>query len=306
MSTKTRKNSQTDKALTHFSTVDDCDNKTHRCNVENCGKYLMAKKPSNLVAHLKSCQKPIYNEISAQKYDDKYYLKKRLQFIQNCAELVAINGRPFHCLTDSGFLKFVEKDANELTEAGFGVNLQDKTEVKCYISKLADKIKSKIKCEAKGSFISVMVDIGSMNNRSLLGISVQYLAGGSIRVRCLGTIELKSSHTALYIKEVITNCLLMFDISIEQVISITTDNGSNMLAMIDLFNDDVYDENIPDLDNVDEPSQISGEDDADSVSVCPNRIFLFIGQLIQYLWHSYCGSQLCFIKIKIKIQNTLD
>jgi hypothetical protein len=234
LNTKTRKDSKADKALQYFTPVHNCANKSHKCNL--CEKFLLAKKTSNLVPHLKFCHKQIYDIISTPQNDEKYYLKKRLKFIQNCAEIVAINGRPFTYLNDSGFLKFIENDLNELIEAGYGVDLRDKVEIKMYISELAEKIKNKIKSEVSSRYVSVMVDIGSKNGRSLMGISVQYLLNGSVSVRCLGTIELKTSHTAVYIKEVISNCLSTYDISIDQVFSITTDNGSNVLAMVDLFN----------------------------------------------------------------------
>jgi hypothetical protein len=261
-----RKDSQTTRALLYFTPIE---NKTYKCNIENCEKSVSGLKPGNLVSHLRHCHQIIYAEVINPKKDEKFYIRKRLKFIQNCAEIVAINGRPFTYLTDSGFSKIIEENFNDLQTAGFGVNLQEYSELKEYIAELAEKIKIKIKTEAKGRFVSLMVDIAKKNNRSFLGISVQYLDNGVVRVRCLGTLQLKSSHTSLYIKEIISSCLLLFDISVEQLTSITTDNGANMLAMIDLFNDDssideaepVQGLNVMNLDDNQE------EDTADNVSL---------------------------------------
>lgn len=303
MSSKTSKKfkegSQISKLRQYFSPINlKCGKITRKCNVEDCGKDLSATRANNMVSHFFHCHKKIYNEVIMQQRNEKSFKKRRLQFIQNCAEMVAMNGRLFSCLNDSGFLKFVEEEIRELREAGHGVDLDDKSEIKWYISQLADKIKNKIKCDAKGRFISLMVDVGSKNNCSLLGISAQYINNGLVCVRCLGTIELKHSHTALYIKEVITDCLLMFDISIEQVASITTDNGANMLAMIDLFNDDVYygDDLIleSELFNESLTLQISeDDDDGDNVS------FLSIVILLAYLHKMKATNLICIRKNKI-------
>lgn len=236
----TRKNSQSNRALKYFEQITIGNNIKFQCIDKDCAKVIDGKKISNLVSHYRVCHKQIYHEIIAIKKDENYYGRKRLQFIQNCAEMVAINGRPFLSLTDSGFRKFIDADLKELQEAGWGISFDDTsyTEIKAYITKLALKVENKIKIETNAQFLSIMVDIARKNNRSFLGISAQYMICGVVKVRALGMKQLKSAHTAKYIKDVITNCLTLFDIKIDQVVSMTTDNGSNMLAMIDLFNVD--------------------------------------------------------------------
>lgn len=281
MSTNVRNKTKTEKARQYYTELDAQEvgyiaKKTHKCIIPNCGKLLSAANASNLVAHLRFCHKEIYaDEIIGSVNDAEYYIKKRLKFVQNCAEMIAINCRPFSALLDSGFRKFIEEDFNELKNAGYAVDLNDNTEIKNYIKELANKVMKKIKEETKDRFISLMVDAGSKNGRSFLGISVQYMLEGSVCVRCLGTVELKQSQTAAYIKEVITNCLLSFDIRVDQIISITTDNGANMLAMVDLFNADddvdIADNEGEILDNLDHISRNCDAADiedatADSVS----------------------------------------
>lgn len=262
MSANTRKYSKTEKSRQYFTRIDDFDfvllsNKTHKCNL--CNKYLTAKNESNLFTHLRYCHKEIHDEIVSLANDENYFKKKRLKFIQNCVEITTINGRSILSLNDSGFQKLIEKDLNELNGAGFGVDFKRKVEIKNYIKSTANKITTKIKYETKNRFISLMVDVGSKNGRSFLGISIQYLFNGVVCIRCLGTVELKGSHTAAYIKNVTTTCLVSFDISsTQQIASITTDNGANMLAMIDMFNqdfcvdDDDHDEDDDDEDNSNE------------------------------------------------------
>jgi hypothetical protein len=237
----TRQNSQSSRALKYFEQIANGNNKrAFKCIDKDCAKVINGENISNLVSHYRVCHKQIYCEVIAPKKDAKYYGRKRLQFIQNCAEMVAINGRPFLSLSDSGFRKFIEDDLKELREAGWAISFDDKNyaEIKAYIAQLALKIENKITIETNAQFISLMVDIARKNNRSFLGISAQYMINGVVKVRALGMKQLKSAQTAQHIKNVITSCLIRFDIKIDQVVSITTDNGSNMLAMIDLFNVD--------------------------------------------------------------------
>lgn len=235
LANKQKTNTQTSRAQPYFTEINIA-NKTHKCN--ECGKLITATKIANLVSHLRSSHQNVYNTVINPRRYIVFYKRKRLKFIQNITEIVAINGRPFSYLNDSGFQKLVEDDLNELKEADCGISLDDKSEIKAYMASLAGKIKEKIKSEARGRAVSLMVDIAKKNNRSFLGLSVQYFVNGMCCVRCLGTLELKKAHTARYIKEIMMNCLLLFDISLDQIVSITTDNGANMLAMVDLFNNE--------------------------------------------------------------------
>lgn len=234
-------NSQNERALQYYELVSP-DKSTYKCIAENCNKILNGRKSSNLVTHLRSIHSKLYEDFVAV-IDMKHYELKRLKFIQNCSEIIAINGRPFTALNDSGFRKIVEKDLDELRKHNCGINMDDEhfTEIKDYIESVATKIKNKIIMETKDKLLSIMVDIARKNDRSFLGINVQYTMNGAVELKLLGMIELKEAHTALYIKQVITCCLMLYGISIDQIVSITTDNGANMLAMINLFNADVND-----------------------------------------------------------------
>lgn len=56
---------------------------------------------------------------------------------------------------------------------------------------------------------------------------------GFIELRTLAVRELKESHTALYIKSIILEVLIDFEINLNQVYTFTTDNGANMIKCVD-------------------------------------------------------------------------
>lgn len=216
--------------------------KTHKCTIAGCSKRLVGTKNHNLVAHIKSQHEEIYSKFINPKHNENYYKILRLKFIQSCCEIIAINGRPFSSLDDSGFTKIIQEKMDELNNAGYGVKLRtnDYAEIKNYIYSLAEKINNHIKLELKDQYFSLMLDIAKKNDKSFLGISAQYLLNGSIKIRSIGMCEITQAHTARHIKEILIGCLAKFDLTIRRVISITTDNGANLLAMVNLLNEEDF------------------------------------------------------------------
>lgn len=122
----------------------------------------------------------------------------------------------------------------KLRNAGYSLNLSDSNlpEVKEHLHIMAEKVRKKIANEVKGRAIELMVDIAKRNNRSIIGASIQYIANGKLKVRSIAMIELHEAHTAKYLAEIICVRLKVFEIDLRQILTITTDNGSNVLKMI--------------------------------------------------------------------------
>jgi hypothetical protein len=69
--------------------------------------------------------------------------------------------------------------------------------------------------------------------RGILGINMQMLIKKKIVIRTLGMVELKDCHTRDLIATAMKECMNLYGIQIEQLYSITSDNGANMVAAID-------------------------------------------------------------------------
>lgn len=158
--------------------------------------------------------------------------------MQNLVEMVTINKTPFTTLSSSGFRNIVAADLKKFQEAGMAVNLKDKNlkEVKSYLETIANKIRGEVTKEVRNDFISLSVDIASKNHRSILGIYATYIADGIQRVRCIGMEELEQRHTAKYLCGVIQDCLKEYGWRMRRIISLTTDNASNMKALVKSIN----------------------------------------------------------------------
>lgn len=197
-----------------------------------CKKCFVGTKQSNLVAHIKSMHKGVYD--TQINIEGKNFAAKRLQLLQLCVEKVTVNKEPFRNILKSAFQKLIAKKVNKLNVTGHGLNLSDKNlpAVKNHLKATASQIRNRITSEVRDRMISVMVDIASKHSRSVLGISIQYIKDGSHVIRTIGLIELTEKHTADYIAELIYSCLLSYQVDINQIVSLTTDNAANMGATV--------------------------------------------------------------------------
>lgn len=199
---------------------------------KECSADINGSKPYNLVSHLNTVHPGIHQSI-AEKQKDKHPVK-RLKLLQNIVEIVAVNGRPFKYILDSGFQSIIQNKQNKLNRAGCGLNLHDKDlpEVKKHLHEMAIGVREKIKKETRARPLALLVDIVTKNRRSIFGVSIQYIINGELKVRSIGMIELLKPHTGIYLAEIIYQRLKVYEIDLRQILTITTDNGANVLKMV--------------------------------------------------------------------------
>lgn len=213
----------------------------YTCNL--CNAKLSGNCKSNLLCHFKSCHKQEYfSRIDIT--PEEPTAVQRLKLVFSCVELVAINSQPFSLLSCSGFRSAVQHKLNEFKLAGCDLNLNDHHvhEIKAKVIEVATNIKQQLKTEMKGKIISLMVDGATRNERSIFGINAQYKIDGRLKLVTLSMKELHQSHTAKYLSSVLQQVLNEYEIDLPQVISITTDNGSNMLAMVKDLENKLFEE----------------------------------------------------------------
>lgn len=231
----------TNKVCEYFLLIDTKEKK-YRCGIENCSKELAGKNKSNLIAHVKRKHNNFYeNNFGEAKYrilEVDPLPVKRLKFIQNCVEFVAVNGKPFTLLNTSGMKKLLENDYQSLKIGGFASGLRSPhfRSIKNHIKYLCSVIMEKIKAETDGAAISVMADGATKYGRSILGLSIQYMHHGQLKIRTVGMINMTESQTAENLMNAIIDRLKMYKIETHQLISITTDNANAMTAMVNLIN----------------------------------------------------------------------
>lgn len=221
------------KSLKYFAVIDG-ELDTYKCGIENCGRIISGKQKSNLVVHIKTKHSAIYeSEFKLKNEPELEY--KRLKMMQHLTEIVTINGRPFSYLSDSGLLNLIKDDLDILENAGMGIKIRykDYSEVQEYIRLIAAHYRNTISREVLDKFLTLMIDITRKNNRSILGITIQYMADDIFKIRSIGMIEMVRSHSGVYIKELIVACANVYGIDIDQIFAVVTDNGKNVVASVD-------------------------------------------------------------------------
>lgn len=222
------------------------DEKLYRCTI--CKKGVSGKQKSNLSVHIKTCHIEIYN--TKVKLPGKNSViairEKRLVLLQNCVRKVTIDQEPFTSILKSSFHNIIASKLKKFALANVPLDLRDKNliVVKNHIHKTTTKICIKIKDQLKGRLFSLLVDGAFKHNRSVLGISVQYILNGSLKIRMLGLKELTQSHTGDYMGSVVRECVEEYDCNISQAIGVTTDNAKNLSKMVRGFNEKIAEERL--------------------------------------------------------------
>lgn len=212
------------------------------CQIEGCGKIYSGYRTTNLWRHLESAHREIYEHVLPER---KVRKKARcenfiLDMRQAIVELCTVNGRPFSIVEDSGFVKMVNiacETAGENSPDYLKIHIPAEFNVetlKTDINAAYLYIKMQISLEVKNTLVALMVDIRSKRGKAILGIQIQYIVDDKIKVRTIGMIRMLRPHTGAYIAELIESKLKEYNISLDQIYSLTTDNGANMLKAVSL------------------------------------------------------------------------
>lgn len=222
----------------------DEDTNISSCNV--CRKTKIGRHAGNLSCHIQSHKvehKELLDKIELWKVKEDEESQERpktiavnLSFEQlksACVELCSINGRPYKLLDDSGFRKIIDPIMHAM-KSSHAINSSN---IQMAISELANKYRSQISSELKNKLFSLKLDIATKMNRSMIGVNAQYVHNSELCLRTLAVKEMRFSHTALYVKDLMLEILEDYGVSILQVYAITSDNGANVIKFPTLMNE---------------------------------------------------------------------
>ena len=86
-----------------------------------------------------------------------------------------------------------------------------------------------------GKLVFLKVDGASRHHPSFLGVNTQFFSSGKIILKTLAALDIHARHKAEDIQNALESVLDRFGIRKEQVLGISTDNGSNMVKMVKDF-----------------------------------------------------------------------
>lgn len=223
-----------------FAYVDcfESSNQKYKCLVAGCTASLSNK--SAAIKHLKGVHKDVYEAVNTMKSKqtsktcDIKIVESPAKIWHAILQLVIFCALPFSIVQEWGFQLLIKPyvTAFKSTNSNFSVG---RTSIRTKISEQANQIKQIIIKEVKGKMICLLLDIASRYNRSVLGISIVFYDNGQLNTRTIGMITLNISQTAKNLFEIVKSKLDEFEISLDQVFSVTTDNGKNLIKMVQIF-----------------------------------------------------------------------
>ncbi|XP_065081462.1 uncharacterized protein LOC135704027 [Ochlerotatus camptorhynchus] len=101
------------------------------------------------------------------------------------------------------------------------------------ITTAAQIMRSIIQKELKQRIICLKIDSASRKGRSVFGINLQYIdENGNVCIRHLAVREMIERQTKENLRKVLEEELQLIAVSLEQLLTVTHDNGANMLAAV--------------------------------------------------------------------------
>lgn len=148
-------------------------------------------------------------------------------YTSSLVELVTVHGLPLNVLRYPAFQALTRP-----IEEGLNIRHINQDSMRNLLRSIAEQITNMISEEAAGIMICIKMDAASRHNRDFLGVNIQFVEKATIKIRTLGIIELHERHTASNLSSRLMAILEPFGIDIQRVLTITTDNASNMLATV--------------------------------------------------------------------------
>lgn len=215
--------------------------------MKNCNQVLCEK--SGAIRHLKRLHKTSYDliqtlKINRNKQNEKVNNEIELRVSidvksiwDGCIKMITENGLPLSFVQSYGFKQIIEPYRVALALKGIRLNI-NRHNIKNAIEERASKIQNRVKFETKNAIISVLLDIATRHNRSVLGICIKYSFEHELFTRTIAMHTLRMSHTAENIYKMVIDALEKFNISIDQVYSVSSDNARNLTKTTRLMNEE--------------------------------------------------------------------
>ncbi|XP_055613891.1 uncharacterized protein LOC129760282 [Uranotaenia lowii] len=226
-----------------------------KCDIGNFIRHFRSVHPTEALEHhlFRDGDQP--PEKVARTSKISVHLSKA-EVLEACLKLVTKHNLPLACFGWEGMRMILSPLSDAL-----GLEF-DQVNVKFQVEAASREMKRGIMNEVRGKLVSLKIDSASRRSRHVLGVNIQYETSGQIVIRTIGVVEARQSQPAMILKEKIIDILKEFGITTDQIFTVTTDNGSNMIAAVKELQEDI--ESVTNSNN----DEIFIEDAADEHCQC--------------------------------------
>lgn len=201
-----------------------------KCLIKDCKSELKTSTPSFLLRHLRQKHPSKLKIIEDSSISSMHLPMLRLSTIILCVKHVTICGRPLISLFDESFRELLAERLMRLNHSKDHKLVITLPFIKKKILEMGKNVQDKIKLEAQGKAVSLMTDVASRHNTSILGVSIQFIDNGYLKLRTILMEKLTKSHTAKNLSKLIKEVAERYSIPLTNIFTVTSDSGANMLA----------------------------------------------------------------------------
>lgn len=217
--------------------------------VVDCDIELSGKHAANLTKHFqrkhKNLQKNLDDKLkkygkrkaAVQKKRSSTFITAKIcreDFLMGCLESVMIDGRPFSVFNGKGMQRIFRPNIEEFNRAGVPITTSGE-----YLQMKGNDarkiIKDKIISELNEKLVSLQLDLTNHSEKCFLTVNTQYYVGDQFKLWTLAMKRLLDSTASLNIAREIEKILNEFDLKVDDVYAITTDNGPNVLCCTNIL-----------------------------------------------------------------------
>ncbi len=212
-----------------FQKIQDNDNVVISINCQLCeAEYGTATSTSTLRRHLISFHSSVYTSNNKQQRQTTPYTPAEQKHITvKLAQWISVDLQPFSVVEQLDFQQLIHTlDSRYIIPCRQTI----KQEVDLLFSQRRANIQLEINSFTTKVALTTDIWSSSCNHTAFLGITMHYINSDWKLKKCiLDFIPIEGSHSSRLILSKITNLLQEFNLN-NRVLSLTTDNGSNMLA----------------------------------------------------------------------------
>lgn len=176
------------------------------------------------------------------------------ELLRSYIGLVTEDCIPFNVLNSPNLKNFIDPICEGLKAADGKTMCLNAANCKKTLETVANNIRNDIASEVKNRLLSIKIDSATRLCRNIFGVSVQYVSEIQIKSRIIGMVELKGAgcSTAKNLAIEILKVLKKYEINLRQIVSVTSDNGANMLkatSILSFVSEEQIEENEEDCAN---------------------------------------------------------
>lgn len=205
------------------------DGKRAKCLVADCRSELGNTRYSHLIRHIELMHVSKLAEIEELPVNKMNLGVLRESTICLCVRHVTVCGRPLSSLNDESFRTLLAERMLRLGATNHKLTINSQT-VRNKLEDIYTKMQKEIENEVEGKQLSFAMDIASRHNRSILGVSLQYIVDTKLITRTIMMEKILKRHNKTNLSLMFKKALAIYNIPLANVFALCTDSGSNMIA----------------------------------------------------------------------------